>query len=189
MHIRNYFWIVWSNVHYRNLKGTEMHSTKVDDEDKVKTLSDVEKLTKRLYRYFEYTKDGAELLFDAILPPCEAYKKYKEGKLKDDCDGFHSLVYHCLKQSGFRTYLLTAQTKKTGHCVTVFRYEGLWYVVDYNNIYGSCRRLEPSIGEFNTYFETNYVNGDKVVINELYEYDYTKGKFIMLNFDKTLYAN
>lgn len=188
IHIRNFFWVIWSNIYYKS-KKVELHSTQIDSEDKVKTIDNIDHLVKKLYRYFNYTKDGAELLGDAIIPPCEAYKKYKEGLLKDDCDGFHSLVYHCLIQSGLRAYLLTAQTKKNGHCVTIFRFEGLWYVVDYNNVYGGCRRLEPSIGEFNTYYESNYHKGDKVVINELYEYNYTSGKFKLLNFKNTLYIN
>ena len=188
IHIRNFFWIIWSNFYYKSKKA-ELHSTQIDSKDRVKNINEIDHLVKKLYRYFNYTKDSIELLGDAIIPPCEAYKQYKEGLLKDDCDGFHSLVYHCLIQSGLRAYLLTAQTNKSGHCVTIFKFEGLWYVVDYNTIYGSCRKLEPSIEEFNTYYESNYLRGDKVIINDLYEYNYTKGKFKLLNFKNTLHIN
>lgn len=188
LYLKHIFWVWWSN-HYYKKHGAELHSTEIDPKDNVKDLQYVRWMVERLYKTFEYTKDSAELLGDAIIPPCEAYKKYKEGKLKDDCDGFHSLVYHCLKQSGFKTYLLTANTGKNGHCVTTFRYMGLWYVVDYNEIYGSCRRLEPSVQEFNDYYSKKYCNNKKVIYNALLEYDYEQGKFVLLNNKKTFYEN
>lgn len=184
IHIRNLLWLFWSNIHYRHTKGVDLHSTAIDEEDKVETLDDIYHLASKLNRHFDYKDDGVELLWDAIIPPSEAYKQYKNGLLKDDCDGFHSLVYHCLKQSGFTVYELCAQTKREGHCVAIFLYRGLWYVIDYTSVWGSYSRLEPSIEEFNTYFSRNYVNGDKVVNNEVLDYDYEKGKWKALNLKK-----
>ena len=188
INLKNLIWIWWSNYHYKKI-GAELHSTAIDPSDTARTMNSLLFLMNKLYDKFHYTKDGADLLYDAMIPPCEAYKQYRNGELKDDCDGFHSLVYHCLKFSGFEAYLLTANSIKSGHCVVIFRMDYFWHVVDYNSIYTSTRTLETSLGEFNDYYSKKYCNGQKVLCNNLYSYDYKQGKFIMHNTKKMLEEN
>lgn len=56
-------------------------------------------LAKTLLESYEYTPDGPSQLFDAMRPPAYCYKEYKQGKLRDDCDGFHSALYHILDRN------------------------------------------------------------------------------------------
>ena len=176
-------WVAWSNFLFKKL---ERFNTEVDESDKVKNIDDIAYLVRKLYSKFKYTKDGADQFYDAIVPPPETYKRYREGLLKDDCDGFHSLVYHCLKASGFQCYLLITHSVKSGHCTLVFKYQDLWYVCDYTGIYGSTTDLYTTIEEFNLYFERTYSPEKPVNYNALIEYNYETGKFKFLNFDKTI---
>ncbi len=180
--IKQFIWVAWSNFRFRKL---ERFNTEVDGKDKVKDINDIVNLVQRLYSKFKYTNDGIDQLFDAIVPPPETYKQYKEGLLKDDCDGFHSLVYHCLKASGIPCYLLVTSSVKAGHCTTVFKYKNLWYVCDYTGIYGSTKELYTTIEEFNQYFQEKYSKEKPVTYNAFIGYDYEKGKFKFLNFNKT----
>ena len=112
------WWPMWSNVRWKKEAHCEVD---VNEEDHVKTLADIKKLVKRLYSKFTWTADDASQLWDCICPPPYNYRRYLEGELKDDCDGFHSLVKHCLDHSGIRCYLLSAVAVGAGHCVLLFQ--------------------------------------------------------------------
>jgi hypothetical protein len=77
-----------------------------------------------LYAKFDYTKDGIDQLGDSITPPPQNYAHYLQDTVKDDCDGFHSLMYHCVKKSGIECYLLSVVSNDGGHCVLVFNVNG-----------------------------------------------------------------
>ena len=190
--ISNSFWVHWSNFRFR--KSCRFDTTLLF-EDEIHSFSDISPLIKKLYSEFKYKKDGITQLGDAVLPPSEAYRRYTVDKVmtnkyyKEDCDGFHSLVYHCFKNSNLQCYLLTVNAKGCGHCVLVFRYDSVWYVVDYDTLVGVEPNLKSVIEHYNNYFKDCYSDGNKVFYNSLLKYDYKKGKFKMLNYYKTLKAN
>lgn len=184
--IKNYFWVKWSNFRFRHL---ERFNKETSEEDIVKNVDDIVKLTNRVLGNFKYKNDDITQLFDAIVPPPQTYQEYLNGLFEDDCDGFHSLVYHCLQMSNIKCYLLITTSKPASHCTLVFKLNDLWYVVDYNNIFGSCNTLKDTLKEFNTYFESTYTKNKKVVYNALVDYNYSKGKFRLLNYNKVLKEN
>ena len=111
-----FWWPIWSNIRWRKaIKDCE-----ILEEDKVNTVTEIRRLAKKLYAKFEYTKDGVDQLGDAITPPAQNYSYYLTGSVKDDCDGFHSLVYHCVSKSNIRCYLLSVVSNEGGHCVFLF---------------------------------------------------------------------
>ena len=178
------FWVLWSNFRFRK---TERYSKNIRGEDRLISLVKIRSLAKKFYKSFEYTEDGADQLYDAMIPPSHAYKEYCKGLLKDDCDGFHSLAYHCLQASDIEdSYLLTTHARGSGHCTTVFKYDGLWYGWDYTRIYGGTDSLEALIVEHNKYYEETYSHDKPVYHNAFFSYDYDKGKFKFLNFKKIL---
>lgn len=57
-----------------------------------------------------------------MCPPPYNYERYLKGVLKDDCDGFHALVYHCLFNCDINCCLLAVESPKGSHCVLLFKY-------------------------------------------------------------------
>lgn len=178
--IQNKIWIRWSNIRF---KKVERFSERIAPEDIVNDTDDILRLAKKIYKNFKYKSDGADQLWDAVLPPCYAYKQYKNKDVfKEDCDGFHALLYHCLVQSSIESYLMSVQTKKSGHCVLVFRLERIWYVIDYDSIYQAGRSLSEMIDNYNSVYSNHYEeNKLKVKFNGFYSYNYKKGKYKMIN--------
>ena len=171
-------WCMWSNYRFKNV---ERFSKELQKIDKVVTLRDIKELVNRLYGCFVWTADGIDQLGDAITPPPQCYSTYLEKPLHDDCDGFHSLVYHCLYNSGIECYLLTANPLGEGHCVLTFKLKDLWYVVDYNDVYGEFHSLQDAIDRYNKEFVIVY-KSKPPIYNGLVEYDYKDGKFKRVNF-------
>ena len=179
--IAYHWWIFWSNIRFRK---NERFNNEVLPEDKVSTVADVRNLAKKLYKSFEYKSDGVDQLFDAILPPPDAYKKYLTGKLKEDCDGFHSLLLQCLKASNIECYLLAVNAKGSGHCVLIFYMNTLWHVVDYSSVYIGYKVAQNAINKYNTDFVEIYKAKSKVFANTLVDYNYDKGKFKLVKVKK-----
>lgn len=135
-------------------------------------------LVRKLYSKFVWTKDDATELGDSITPPAQNYLNYLNGKLYDDCDGFHSLVYHCLRASNIQCYLLSVITIDGGHCVLVFNYQDKWYVNDYNDVYSGFATLKEAVEDYNKkYIKIYNDNLGEVVYNGFIHYDYKTGKF------------
>lgn len=168
------WWCWWSNYRFR---GTRRLDKYVQDCDKVSDLNSIKQLVKRLFAKFEWTADGIDQLGDAVTPPPENYNKYLNAPLRDDCDGFHSLVYHCLKNSGIECYLMTVNPLRGGgHCVLIFNLWGKWYVNDYNQVYMGHVNPQDSVNDYNKMYTLYYKTGE-VVYNGFVSYDYTEGKF------------
>lgn len=173
------YWCHWSNIRF---KKKERFSTELLEDDKVKTVAEIKSLVKKLIRTFTWTADGVDQLWDAILPPPEMYKSWKENQLTvGDCDDFHSLVYHCLYNCGIECYLLSANATKgdSGHCILIFKLNDLWHVVDYGTVYNGFFTAQESIDNYNEIYLRKYdcKPGSKVFFNGLVKYDYTTGKF------------
>lgn len=171
-----YWWCWWSNYRFRKCIRSNIGTESMD---KVGTLDDLKELVKRLYHSFIWTADGIDQLGDAITPPPQNYAIYLEKPLKDDCDGFHALVYHCLYNSGIECYLLTANPKKPseGHCILIFYLDGKWYINDYNRVYEGFDTAIEAIRNYNEIYVEKYKCSGPVVYNGLIEYNYEEGKF------------
>jgi len=170
-------WCMWSNYRFRN---TERFSKELQDDDKVSTYKDIQELIIRLYSCFIWTADDITQLGDAITPPPQNYKTYLTKPLKDDCDGFHSLVYHCLYNSGIECYLLTANEIGGGHCVLTFNLNDLWYVIDYNKIYGGFHDLKSTVYDYNKHY-TQVYKCKEPIYNGFVKYNYDSGKFVRVD--------
>lgn len=174
-------WCWWSNIRFKN---SERFSTFVNDIDIVSNLTEIKNLVSRLYNCFIWTADGIDQLGDAITPPPQNYKTYLEKPLKDDCDGFHSLVYHCLYNSGIECYLLTVNPAKMnqGHCILVFKLNDRWYVNDYKKVYNGFTNLQDAIDKYNSIYPERYKT-EPVAYNGLVKYSYEEGKFYRIDIE------
>ena len=170
-----HWWPFWSNIRF---KKAIRYDRTLEKEDIVMNLTDIRSQVKKLYNKFTWTRDGIDQLGDAITPPPQNYYQYLSGELRDDCDGFHSLVYHCLYNSGFECYLLSVIALGGGHCVLLFKSKNdKWYVNDYNDIYGGFDTAAEVVEHYNKIYEINYKPKSEVVANDIFSYDYNKGKF------------
>ncbi len=128
------FYIFWSNLYWANaVKDFILRD--VDHIEKEENYTHyLLRMANKLFDNFQYTKDNLEQLGDSIPPPPEAYKRFAEGTLKDDCDGFHSALYHIAHCNGIECKLLSILSVKNdyGHCVLLFK-DNEWKVLDYNN--------------------------------------------------------
>ena len=169
-------WCRWSNHRFRECIRSNIGT---EPTDKVGTLQELKALVERLYSCFIWTADDISQLGDAITPPPQNYAIYLDRPLRDDCDGFHSLVYHCLYNSGIDCYLLTVTPKKftDGHCVLLFYLDGKWHVNDYMNIYEGFETPEEAIEDYNKLYFTEHKDLGPIVFNGLVEYNYVSGKF------------
>lgn len=180
--IAYHWWIFWSNIRFRKV---ERFNNTILPEDYVSNLDKINILTKKLYSHFDYTPDGIDQLFDAIIPPPQAYQKYLLDKLKDDCDGFHSLLLQCLRASQIECYLLAVNAIGSGHCVLVFYLDGKWHVNDYTTIYDGYDKLQDAINAYNEKFVKIYSGAkSKVFGNTIIDYNFKKGKFKLLSIKK-----
>ena len=168
------WWCFWSGIRFRKM---DRFSKDINEEDKVSTIDDIQNVINKINSKFEYTKDDITMLFDAILPPRESYKRYTEGKLKEDCDGFHSAVYHVLQSCNIESYLMAVNAKGFGHCVLVFNLDKMWHVLDYTTIHDGYLNLETSIFTYNKQVPIHYGIKNEVFYNALISYNYEKGKF------------
>lgn len=166
------WWPNWSNFRWRKA----IKECPVDEEHLAKNLTQVKALVKELYKKFKWVADDATDLGDSITPPAQCYFDFLGGLLEDDCDGFHSLVYHCLQASGMRCYLMSVVSDDGGHCVLAFENKGKWHVNDYNKVYDGYESLKEAVEAYNIEFIKRYCKeGSEVVYNGFIEYK--DGKF------------
>lgn len=190
MTIATMWWVFWSNLRFKKA----VKHISVRDEDLIEGYDPVtvRKLAKSVYNKFDYTPDGFDKLWDAITPPTQLYKDYTEGNVKDDCDGFHSLLHYflnwgcdkgeeLLKVGG--VYLLSVVARGGGHCVLVYKYKDKWHVVDYKNVYKGFDTIEEAVKDYNIIYKDKYkdIKSD-VYYNALVDYNYDKGKFKRVKF-------
>lgn len=170
------WWPTWSNIRWY---GKRSASATFQTEDKATTLAQIKTLVKKLYSKFDWTADSWTELWDSVCSPGYNYQRYRNGILKDDCDGFHALVYHCLQQSGItKCYLLSVIKGTGGHCVLIFKLGTAWYVNDYDTVYGSYASYSAAISAYKTIYINNYEGGSgKVSYNSLMRWDYSKKKW------------
>lgn len=170
------WWTFWSNIRFKNSERSDVDL--LYTEDFAYNVKEIKSLTRRIYDKFNYTKDGANQLWDAITPPPQNYLNYINGVVNDDCDGFHSTLYHCLHKSNIECYLMSVSGIGSGHCVLVFRLNNLWHVVDYTIVYSGHKNLSDAIKEYNSSYKKIYGYKKEFLYNAIIKYDYDKKKFI-----------
>ena len=169
-----FWWPLWSNIRWRkSIKDCEILT-----EDRVKTLSEIRSLVRKLYSRFNYTSDGVDQLGDSITPPAQNYTNYLTESVKDDCDGFHSLVYHCLRKSGIECYLMSVVSNDGGHCVLLIHINDRWFVNDYTSVYTGFSNMSNAVADYNKKYINLYCKKEsEVVYNGFISFDYDTGKF------------
>lgn len=126
--------VEWSNIRNKN----NLLDYPVDEQVRDMTFSyDVFRIAKTVYNYFTYAVDGISELLDSMRYPAQCYHDYKQGLLKDDCDGFHACMYHIVQSNGFDCALLTYMVPKLteSHTVLVMKRQDNYYKLDYRKIY------------------------------------------------------
>lgn len=171
------WWCFWSNTRFKN---AERFDARLDPEDYIRDLVDVKATAKKIYENFKWTADGIDQLGDAITPPPQCYKTIKQATLYDDCDGFHSTLYHYMYNSDYECYLLSVVAIDGGHCVLIYRDNNKWRIVDYTRVYESFFSIKDAVADYNKHYQVEY-NTKKVFYNALVSYNYIVGKFSIVN--------
>lgn len=186
-YIWDLWWVNWSNFRFRKCIrfGITLNPTDIINP----TVAEINSMVRRLYKKFNYTNDDISQLGDAVLPPPQAYHNYNINELRDDCDGFHSLVLHCLRMNNIESYLLVVSAKKSGHCVLIFRLHNLWHVIDYTTVHKGYKSLKEAIDTYNIDYVEIYNAPSKVKHNSIVNYNYDKGKFKLINYNKFVKEN
>ena len=175
------WWTHWSNIRFRKYIRDDVD---VNESDLVKTVQDIRSVSRKVYSRFRYERDGANQLWDAITPPPHNYTLYREGVVEDDCDGFHSTLYHILHKSNIECYLLAVAGIGGGHCVLVFQLNNLWHVVDYTTVYRGYATICEAVYEYNKKYKEVYDYNKSYIYNAAVKYDYKKKKLLGVTIGK-----
>lgn len=166
----------WSHFRWRDrLAGDTLPVPK-----NIITRADIQSFLNECYPVFEWTMDGITELTDSYRPLPYLYNEYYDAKkagsgnkFKDDCDGYHSVVWHVLNYNSIECALITLVTKPFTKSHTMCAYKAteggrtVYYVIDYNRIRGVYTSLE------------DFVNAYKLPVCywQLDKYDYGNRKF------------
>lgn len=132
----------WSRVRHKNSPIT----TSLRGDLIPQNFKDIQRTAQELYINFEYTLDDVTRLYDSIDTPASCWERAFTGKLKDDCDGFHSALYWAVSQN-FNCYLLTLVTQDivSSHSLLVISHGGKLHFVDYTYVSNGYERMESLI--------------------------------------------
>ena len=170
---------VW-RVHWSNLRRCKAirKNIKIPEEDKITSIEKAGQIARQVYKRFDYTADDFDDLWDSIVPPPQNYQNYLDGMIKDDCDGFHSTMYHFMYNSNLENYLLSVIALGSSHCVLLFKFGDMWYINDYTTIHEGYRTPSEAISAYDEKYPKIYTKAkSEVFYNSLVKYDYEKGKF------------
>ena len=173
------WWIFWSNHRWKDVERLDASIDEKLDDIKLKpleSLDDIKVMTKNMYKKFEWTADGPDQLFDSMCPPPYNYKRVKEGILKDDCDGYHALMYQILHANNIECYLLSVVDWLWGHCILLFKFDGKWHTMDYTSIQEAYDTGKEAIKAYTDDYAQR-CRRKYLDTNGLVEYDYEKGKW------------
>lgn len=167
----------WSRIRWCRKRKIESEEV---TEKVTHTRTSVRSMCQEVYSRFEWTMDDFSQLFDSLRPCGYLYNWYKdstrEEPLKDDCDGYHSLIYHILKANGFDCCIFSIVTNpmKHSHTMTLYKYNGAYYLVNYTSVKGyfNCT-IQDIVDDYNKshgFKKEHYWNTQR--------YDYEKKKFV-----------
>lgn len=169
----------WSHFRWRDrLAGDTLPVPK-----NIITRADIQSFLNECYPVFEWTMDGITQLTDSYRPLPYLYNEYYDAKkagggnkFKDDCDGYHTVVWHVLNYNSIECALITLVTKPFTKSHTMCAYKvkesgaAKYYVVDYNSIKGPYKDLESFVDFYR--LPVRYWQLDK--------YDYEKQMFVKI---------
>lgn len=166
----------WSKIRW--CKKRQVVSREVS-EQVTSDISSVRSLCSKVCSRFEWTMDDISQLFDS-LRPCEyLYQLYcnanYDDPLKDDCDGYHSLIYHILHENGFDCCILTIVTNpiRDSHTMTLYKVNGCYYLINYTSVRkyetNNIQEIVDDYNNRNQYGKEHYWNTQR--------YDYIKKSF------------
>ncbi len=170
---------IWSMIRWHKLRKVESDKMIPVDEFSLKSaLTDV-------YAHFKWTMDDWTQLFDSMKPAPYLYNEYLKSrvgdKVLDDCDGYHTIVYHILKNNGFDVALLTVATDpiKESHTMCVIKDvdvvgEKSYRVIDYTSVSKSYSSIDEFISQYQP----------TVIYWCLDKYDYDKRRFVGVDKDE-----
>lgn len=162
----------WSKIRWKSKLSVKSNMCY----EQLDTIDDVKSMCKDVYNTFEWTQDGLDELFDSYRPVEYLYTEYiknkgTNNKFKDDCDGFHSVIYHILVHNGYDAGLITIITNPLlkSHTMAIFKDRYCYYLVDYNELMkfsDSCsiQDIVDSYNRANSYKPEYYWN--------IQQYDY-----------------
>lgn len=164
----NHFKPWWSHLRWhKHLEDESCAIPKV-------TRRTMESALKDIYAHYKWKADGFSELTDSYRPIPYIYNMYVQAAesstiFEDDCDGFHSVVYHLFQQNGYDCALITLVTKPftKSHTMCAFRIKDAYYVVNYQRISGPYMSLQDFVDAYN----------DSVRYWNLQKYDYSIRKF------------
>lgn len=167
---------VWSKIRWKKINSILPTQTNLL---KAKSIRGIQEVCDTLYKHYRWKMDDVSELLDTYRPIGYLYNWYINSLNKDsiivedDCDGFHSIVYHILKSNNIQSCLLTIATRPitNSHTMTLFRYEGDIYLIDYNVLYkySADKTIQSIVDDYNTrnkykpehYWTTHEYNYDK----------------------------
>lgn len=150
-YLRNF----WSMIRWCGKRKIDSEPVfEVTDSNLKATLRDV-------YSHYTWTADDLSQLGDSICPPPYLYNWYLDiknsessDKVKGDCDDYHALIYHILKNNGYEVALISLATKPItqSHTMTVIKDTAedgsvSYRVIDYTSV-KTYASLEEFIGSY-----------------------------------------
>lgn len=149
-YLRNF----WSMIRWNGKrKEVSREMISVNDGNLKSTLKDV-------YSHYQWAMDDVSQLFDSMRPAPYLYNQYLEAKLndkvvEDDCDGYHTIIYHMLKNNGYRVALITLVTDPISQSHTMVAIKDIiddgtvsYRVVNYTAITGPYITLEKFVEQY-----------------------------------------
>lgn len=178
--IYRFFHLPWSNFYWKHIKHAKIEYPIADEDLRAGSETPKEymcRIDKSVMKAFDYKHDGPEELGDSVPPPAEMYRQMKEeGHFADDCDGYHSCLYHLADKNGIFCRLLSilSMKNKWGHAVLLYlNNDGTWHIHDYRADYST-----PANGDRDDLILEKYADvcGDTMLVFES-EYDYKTGSW------------
>lgn len=168
----------WSRIRWMRKRKIEA----VPCAEQATDIASIKNACSLVYKNFEWTMDDVSQFFDSYAPVEYLYNVYRNAldnggeKIRDDCDGFHSVIYHILTKNNIPAVLLTIATKplKVAHTMCLFKYRGFYYLVNYCSV---KRYNYDTIDEIVEDYAANDSSIKKVHYWNMHEYDYEKNVF------------
>lgn len=163
----------WSNLRWcKQRKEVSRDIVTVNDNNLRSVLSNINS-------HFDWTMDDWTQLFDSVCPAPYIYNRYLEAKENNtdftgDCDDYHTVVYHILKNNGYDVALITLVTKPFTQSHTMCAIRDVdkngrvsYRVVDYSQVKGPYSTLDSFVEDYS--LPVRYWHLDR--------YNYEKNKF------------
>lgn len=183
-----YIWLNWLKPIWSKMRWSKYNKIKSDSNGFCSDdINQIRNMSREVYSKFEWVMDNFTQLFDSYRPIPMIYNEYIDatitGKVfKDDCDGYHSCIYHILQNvETLDCAIITLVTKpmSQSHTMCVFtkieNNEKRYYLVDYNNIFGGFNSAQEIVDD--------YIKRRNIPVRywNLQKYNYEKSKFYTIS--------